>query len=91
MLMGLRYPDALAEHLLQGVRDMKESVTYQKIIREGREEEARALLLRLGRKRFGPPAPEAEAALAGVTAIERLEALSERLLDVESWEELLAG
>jgi hypothetical protein len=91
VLMGLRYSDEVAERLLEGVRDMKESVTYQKIVREGREEEARAILLRLGRKRFGPPSPEAEAALAGITAIERLEALSERLLDVESWEELLAG
>ena len=70
---------------------MKESVTYQAIVREGRVEEARAILLRLGRRRFGPPSPEAEAVLAGITAIERLEALSERLLDVESWEELLAG
>jgi predicted transposase YdaD len=95
VLMGLRYSEAVAERLLQGVRDMKESVTYQKIVDEGRvegrEEEARVLLLRLGRKRFGPPSPEAEAALAGITAIERLETLSERLLDVENWEELLAG
>lgn len=92
--MGLRYSGAVAERLLEGVRQMKESVTYQKIVEEGRVEgrveEARALLLRLGRKRFGPPSPAAEAALAGITAIERLEALSERLLDAESWEELLA-
>ena len=70
-------------------------MTYQKIVEEGRVEgrveEARAILLRQGRKRFGPPSPEIEATLAEITAIERLEALSERLLDVESWEELLAG
>ena len=53
--------------------------------------EERAILPRPGRKRFGPLSPGAEAALAGITAIERLEALSERLLDVESWAELLAG
>lgn len=35
LLMGLRYPESLAEQLLQGVEHMKESVTYQKILREG--------------------------------------------------------
>jgi hypothetical protein len=31
------------------------------------------------------------AALEAIPAIERLEALTERLLDAESWEEVLAG
>jgi predicted transposase YdaD len=103
VLMGLRYSPALATQLLQGVRAMKESATYQAIIQEGREvgreegreegrvEEARAILLRQGTKRFGPPAPQAQAALEAITAIDRLELMSERLLDVESWAELLAG
>jgi hypothetical protein len=69
---------------------MKEFATYQAIIEEGRVEEARAILLRQGTKRFGPPAPQARAALEAITAIDRLELLSERLLDVESWDELLA-
>jgi predicted transposase YdaD len=93
VLMGLRYSPQLASQLLQGVRAMKESATYQAIIEEDREEgrveEARALLLRHGTKRFGPPAPQAQAALEAITAIDRLELLSERLLDVESWDELL--
>jgi hypothetical protein len=69
---------------------MRESVTYQAILQEGREEEARAILRRLGTKRFGPPSETARAVLEGISGIERLERLSERLLDVESWEELLA-
>lgn len=99
VLMGLRYRAAMIGRLLEGVRDMKESVTYQAILKEGREEgreegraeEARALLVRLGTKRFGPPSEAARAALEAVTGIERLEGLNERVLDVESWEELLAG
>jgi hypothetical protein len=39
--------------------------------------------------RFGPPSAAARAALEAITAIERLEALTERLLDAESWEELI--
>jgi predicted transposase YdaD len=76
---------------------MKESTTYQAILREGRAEglaegrgeEAQAILLRQGTKRFGVPSEEARSALEAITAIERLEALTERLLDVESWDELL--
>ena len=78
---------------------MEESVTYQAIVRRGREEgreegrvqATRELLRRLGEKRFGPPPAAVQAALAAITDVAQLERLSERLLDVESWEELLAG
>lgn len=38
ILMGLRYSDAIAGALLSGVRNMRESSTYQAILRESREE-----------------------------------------------------
>jgi Domain of unknown function (DUF4351) len=73
---------------------MKESLTYQAIVEEGREEgrveEARAMLLRQGNKRFGAPSAPARAALEAISNIERLELLGERLLDAEGWDELLA-
>jgi predicted transposase YdaD len=81
---------------------MRESVTYQAILEEGRAEgraegevegrltEARRILLGLGTKRFGAPSSEVRDAVQGVTSLERVEHLMERLLDVESWEELLA-
>jgi hypothetical protein len=34
---------------------MKESVTYQAILREGRAEEGRTILLRIASKWVGPP------------------------------------
>jgi hypothetical protein len=40
--------------------------------------------------RFGVPTADTEAALAGITSVERLEQLAERLLQVESWDDLLA-
>src|SRR4051812_45786603 len=63
LLMGLRYPSAFADELLTGVIAMHESTTYQKILAvgvargetQGRIAEAKALLVRQGRKRFGPP------------------------------------
>jgi predicted transposase YdaD len=95
VLMGLRYPGDVTSQLLQGVRAMKESVTYQAILEEGREEgrrqELRTILRLMGAKRFGPANAEVLTALESASGIERLEGLTLRLLDVESWEELLAS
>lgn len=73
---------------------MRESSTYQVILAEGRVEgrieEARDMLLRLGRKRLGQPDERVQATIQAITSRERLEELSERLLDVTTWQELLA-
>jgi predicted transposase YdaD len=94
LLMGLRYPEVLTETLFRGVRAMEDSVTYQAILRrgrvEGKVEEAKQLLLRMGRKRFGPPEPRTVAAIEAIAELERVEGLADRLLDVASWDELLA-
>jgi hypothetical protein len=55
----------------------------------GRATEARSLILRLGTKRFGAASAESEAVLEAADIV-RLEAFVERLLEVESWQELLA-
>jgi len=95
LLMGLRYPDELIEKLLEGVQAVKDSTTYQKILRDGRAEgridEARRILLRLGTKRFGEPEAAARASLDDIRDIDRLEALGERLFDAEvsDWVDLL--
>jgi flagellar biosynthesis/type III secretory pathway protein FliH len=118
LLMGLIYPDGLANTLLQGKSFMRESSTYQAILREGKAEgiaegkaegiaegkaegiaegkaegiaeEAKRLLRRLGRKHFGPPSAALEAWIDAITDVEKLEELSERVLDVSSWDDLIA-
>ena len=105
VLMGLKYDRPLIDSVLSGVQQMEESVTYQAIVERGLTEglrrgtqqglqqglqAARDTLLRLGRKRFGPPATRHEAAVAAVPDLTRLGALSDRLLDVGTWDELLA-
>ena len=77
---------------------MRESVTYQAILEEGEAkgkaegmaEEAKRILLRIGQKRFGPPGEAIVATIARIRDHEQAEALTERLLDVSSWDELLA-
>jgi uncharacterized protein DUF4351 len=70
---------------------MEESTTYQLIVKRGRIQEARALLLRLGRSKFGTPADAATtAALERITDLEHLETLGERLLHVSTWQDFLS-
>jgi predicted transposase YdaD len=105
LLMGLRYPDELIAHLLGGVQTMKESTTYQAILREGRNEgliegrnegridEARRLLLLQGTKRFGEPDATTMATFAAIQEIDQLESLSEQILDfnIKDWNGLLGA
>jgi hypothetical protein len=89
ILLGLRYPIELADRLHQEVLTMEESTTYQWIVRRGRLQEARTIILQLGHDKFGPPDEAATAALERITDIGKLETLSRRVLTVNSWEELL--
>ncbi|MDX1932324.1 MAG: hypothetical protein SFU56_06945 [Capsulimonadales bacterium] len=101
ILMGLRYNSLTNAQLLQGVRRMKESVTYQAILeegrlegrlegrREGRLEEARRLLLLFGSQRLGPVPATIRESIERIDSPESLEALVHRLMAVESWSELL--
>lgn len=103
VLMGLRFARAVADNLLSGVLQMEQSTTYQAILERGEAKgrqtgiemgqvaEARRVLLRLGRARFGPPGPATEHAVAALADRARLEALIERVLTASAWDELLAA
>lgn len=96
LLAGLRFSDEQVERLFEGVRNMRESTTYQKILREGRQEgleegrqegleegrigEARRFLMLLATERFGEPDEESFAKLEGIESVERLEALGRRMI-----------
>jgi predicted transposase YdaD len=74
---------------------MKESVTYQGILEEGKAigelAGQRGLLLRLGTKRFGKPDRKTQAALESISSADELVELVERSMNVSSWSELFAG
>jgi predicted transposase YdaD len=89
VLMGLRYTPELIQQVFQGITTMEESTTYQYIISQGAIREVRRLLLRLGRRRFGPPDTQTVAAIEAIADLDSLERLTERLLDTSSWQELL--
>lgn len=101
-LLGLRFPPRVAEQLMPGIRNMRDSSTYQMILdegraegeargrTEGRTEEARRMLVLVGAARLGPPDARTLATLEAIGDPEQLEQLGQRLLSVTSWAELLA-
>jgi hypothetical protein len=92
--------------MILGIRGIEESSVYQDIFAkgeakgraegeakgraEGEVEEARKILLGLGRKRLGQPDERVLALVAGISDPDRLNLLLDRILDVASWDELLA-
>jgi predicted transposase YdaD len=91
ILLGLRYEAAFIEQLLQGVHAMEESTTYQAIIEKGEFRAVRRAIRELGEQKFRSPMPaHVETALEGIRNIEQLRGLLKRILEVASWDELLA-
>ena len=98
VLAGLRFDETLINQLFSEDL-MRESVIYQKILREGRQlvrqegrQEGRqagelALITRLISRRFGAIAPQTQERLQRLS-IEQLEELGERLFDFSEEREL---
>jgi predicted transposase YdaD len=101
LLMGLSYDDELTNQLFEGIEIMKESTTYQRILREGRQEgenvgrvtEAQRILRLQGTMRFGEPSSASTAALEAIEDVGRLELLVKRILEpnLHDWDDLLRG
>lgn len=84
-----------------GIHGIEESWLYQEYFQKGRAEgkaegEARGLLeraredlLRVGRKKLGPPDEDISDGIRSIEDLHRLDALLERVLEVSTWQELL--
>ena len=91
--------------MLFGIRGIEESSVYQGILKRGEAqgiekgiekgiaqgaiEEARRTLLH-GRKKLGPAGESIEAEINALADLDRLHDLIDRILDVSTWDELLA-
>jgi hypothetical protein len=69
---------------------MHESTAYDMAVEEGQIRTSHRLLLRLGRRLLGPPDPATESALTSIQVVERLERMTDAILTVKSWQELLS-
>ena len=107
LLLGLKYPQDFVQSLLKGAGNMQESSTFRAILAEGEARgialgEARGValgeargkrdsILRLGSRRFGEPDAAVRTFLDKIDSLERLDHLVARLLDAESWNDLLGN
>jgi hypothetical protein len=89
LLTGLRVRRDVAVRIFRGVRAMEESDTYLMILDQGQEKATRADILVVGEERFGPPQPEVQALLAGVTDLDRLKRMLRRAVKAANWQEIL--
>jgi predicted transposase YdaD len=97
VMAGLRFPWELIKHCFGGITAMRESSTIQAFIEEGRRKgleegsagEARRIIMRQGRIRFGEAGDAVRSRLEAISDLEQLELLGDRLLIVSSWDQLL--
>lgn len=91
VLGGLRYAeDRLLELYMSLHNILEDSTTYQGIMRRGALRGRQDTLLEQAQERFGPPAPQAEAAVRSVTDVPRLQRMARRVLHATGWDDLLA-
>ena len=90
ILMGMRYEREFVAQLFQGVNDMEESSTYQLILERGERKALIRTLLRLGRKKLGEPDAATIALVERLTDVDRIQNLTDRILEVATWQELLS-
>ena len=81
--------EGLEKGLKQGIEQGREQ-GIEVGVAAGRVQEARDLLLRVGRRRLGEPNASTIAAVQSIESLLVLEALFERILDVETWDDLLS-
>jgi hypothetical protein len=70
---------------------MRESVTYQVIVEEGRAQDARDLLMSLGTDKLGAPDADTVAELGAIQDRAVLERLVRAVLRATTWTDLLAA
>src|SRR5262249_51187981 len=94
VLTGLRVARGAAGPLFEGVGLVEESSTYQLILEKGDGKAAKKVVLLLGGKRLGPPETATQHTLGGITDLERLDRMVERLSEEKeagfTWQDLLA-
>jgi hypothetical protein len=93
LLTGLRVKRNVGKQIFQGVQAMRDSDTYLAILDEGSERQTRRLILKMAQKHLGQPDEQTLTRLEGITDLDRLERIHERLFDraaeVHSWQDLL--
>jgi hypothetical protein len=68
---------------------MHESETYQAVMDEGAERQVKKDILRLGQKKLGAADTSMTTKLEGISDLERLNRIHDRLFEATTWQDLL--
>lgn len=90
ILTGLRIQRDNLGPIYDGVKVMHESSAYELILEEGAIKASHRHLLRQGQRRFGAADEKTVEALKAIQDLDRLDRLIDAVLNVSSWQELLA-
>ena len=83
------YQELLQEGMAKGMaKGMQQGMQQGRM--EGEKARSRAILLKMGGKKFGPADADTEVAVNAIDDLDRLDRLAVALLDVTTWTELLA-
>lgn len=88
-LLLLRFGKMTMQDLVREIPNIRENPMFEMFHEDGQIDALRSVVLRLGNKRFGPIAETEFASLNAIKELAHLERLTERVLDVSSWDELL--
>jgi predicted transposase YdaD len=97
-LIGARYDKMTVQDLVNNAEELAKWPAYQALIEtsehrgeaKGRVEEARAMLFRLGTRKFGAPTESQKEFILALVELDKLENTTDRILTAKSWEEVLA-
>jgi hypothetical protein len=93
ILADMRYDQEFILPLMRKVMTMvklEDFPSYAKGVAKGEAEGIRRTIILLGEKRLGAPDAKTLESLQSINDLERLRRITDRLLDVETWQELLA-
>ncbi len=91
VLTGLRVSEEDLLQLYRGVGMLEESTAVQYLLRRGAIKHGRSVLLKQGPIKFGEPDATTRARIEAIDNLDQLDRLLERLMLVNSWQELLEG
>ncbi|MBO0698369.1 MAG: hypothetical protein J2P46_08250 [Zavarzinella sp.] len=84
-LLGMRYDKSVLRQMFEGIMEKHQSSAYDMLLDMGQERALHKTLLKLGRKKFGPPTPENEVALKAITDLDRLDRMIDTLDQAADW------
>ena len=93
VLAGLRLPRSVLDPLFRGASAMsilEDSSALEYFTERAEARAFRAVLLMQGEQRFGPPGEAVSSSLQQLDDPQRLKRMTQRILQVNSWDELLA-